>query len=108
MEFPQVLDYLKHAPNSGAKITRSGWNGARMFVCLQTGNPKGVAINKNTAEATGLPEAAESRFLPYLMFKTAGRFLPMGGKPDGPAGNGWEIQPCIIDIRLIDGHDAVR
>jgi hypothetical protein len=30
MEFTQAFDYLKHAPHAGAKITRTGWNGAGM------------------------------------------------------------------------------
>jgi hypothetical protein len=48
-----------------------------MFVCLQAGYPEGITINKNTSEATGMPEGSEIRFLPYLMFKTAqGDFVP--------------------------------
>lgn len=31
-----------------------------------------TAKNKNTAEATGLPEGVLCKFLPYLMMKTAG------------------------------------
>lgn len=71
MEFPQALDYLKHTPHTGAKITRSGWNGTGLFVCLQAGYPEGIPSNKNTTDTTGLPEGSGVRFLPYLMLKTA-------------------------------------
>lgn len=77
MEFNQALDYLKHAPRTGAKINRSGWNNTEMLVCLQTGYLDGIPVNKNTADADGLPEGSEARFQPYLMFKTAqGDFFP--------------------------------
>jgi hypothetical protein len=31
MEFTQALNYLKHAPHTGAKITSTGWDGAGML-----------------------------------------------------------------------------
>lgn len=59
------------------KIQREGWNGKGMFVVYQKAYPEGIPINKNTAEATGLPEGTVCRFLPYLMMKTAdGAFVP--------------------------------
>lgn len=92
MEFPQALDYQKHTPYTGAKINRSGWNGTGMFVCLQTGYPDGIVISKNTADATGLPEGSEVRFLPYLMFKTArGDFVPWVASQTDLLENYWEI-----------------
>lgn len=61
----------------GKKIQRIGWNGRGMFVVYQKGYPEGIAINKNTAEATGLPEGEVHKFLPYLMMCTAtGDFVP--------------------------------
>ena len=92
MEFPQALDYLKHAPHKGTKITRTGWHGTGMFVCRQASYPKGVAINKNTAEATGLPEGSKAQFLPYLMFRTArGDFVPWVASQTDLVKNDWKI-----------------
>jgi hypothetical protein len=92
MEFPQALEYLKYAPHRRVKITRSGWNGAAMFVCIQAVYPKGVAINKNTSDATGLTEGSEVRFLPYPMFKTAQKdFVPWVASQADLLENDWEI-----------------
>jgi len=73
LSFGEALEALK----SGGQVTREGWNGRGMFVCYQKGYPDGIAINKNTAEATGLPEGEVHSFLPYLMMKTVqGDFVP--------------------------------
>lgn len=62
---------------NGAKIARSGWNGAGQFVVLQKGYPDGIAINANTSEATGIPQGTVCSFRPYLMLRTAdGSFVP--------------------------------
>jgi hypothetical protein len=61
----------------GKKIARAGWNGKDMYVVYQKAYPEGIPINKNTAEATGLPEGTLIRFLPYLMMRTVdGSFVP--------------------------------
>ena len=92
MEFPQALDYLKHAPHAGAKINRSGWNNTEMFVCRQPGYPDGIPINKNTTDTTVLPEGSEARFMPYLMFKTArGDFVPWVASQTDLVKNDWKI-----------------
>lgn len=71
--FSRALDVLK----AGGSVSRSGWNGKGMYVVLQKGYPDGIAINANTAEATGLPEGTVCSFLPYLMLCTAdGTFVP--------------------------------
>lgn len=73
MNFGEALDALKR----GDKITRDGWNGEGMFVVLQKGYPDGIAINKNTAEATGIPEGTVCAFRPYLMLRSVdGSFVP--------------------------------
>lgn len=72
-QFAVALEWLR----VGAKVAREGWNGKDMWIVLQKGYPDGVAINKNTAEATGIPEGTTIKFLPYLMMKTAdGCFVP--------------------------------
>lgn len=55
----------------GNKVRRKGWNGKGMWIVLQKAYPNGIPINKNTAEATGIPEGTICKFLPYLMMKTA-------------------------------------
>lgn len=73
LDFGAALACLK----GGAKATRAGWNGPDQYIVLQHGYPKGIPINKNTAEATGIPEGTVCRFLPYLMIRTTqGDFVP--------------------------------
>ena len=73
LNFGQALEHLK----AGGKVARVGWNGKGMWLALQRGYPDGVAINKNTADATGLPEGTVCKFLPYIIMKTAtGEFVP--------------------------------
>jgi Protein of unknown function (DUF2829) len=72
-DFGAALVALKR----GAKMARSGWNGKGMWLVYQKAYPQGIPINKNTAEATGIPEGTVCKFLPYLMLKTAtGEFVP--------------------------------
>jgi len=73
MDFGYALNALRE----GKKVFRSGWNGKDMYVVLQKGYPNGIPINKNTSEATGIPEGTVIKFLPYLMMKTVdGSFVP--------------------------------
>lgn len=66
-----------HALKSGKKVARVGWNGFGMYIVLQKAYPQGIPINKNTSEATGIPEGTVCKFLPYLMMKTVdGSFVP--------------------------------
>jgi hypothetical protein len=92
MEFPQTLDYLKHASRTGTKITRSGWNGSAMFVCHQAGYPDGVTINKNTSDATGLPERIRGA-VPSLSHvqNGSGRFVPWVASQTDLLENDWKI-----------------
>jgi len=72
-----IGDALRAAVQDGAKIARPGWDGKGMFVVYQRGYPGGIAINANTAAATGIPEGTVCAFLPYLMLHTAdGPFVP--------------------------------
>lgn len=73
MDFGQALSALK----AGSKVTRDGWNGRGMYVVHQPGYPDGIAINKNTAIATGIPQGTVCAFRPYLMMRTVdGEFVP--------------------------------
>jgi hypothetical protein len=73
LDFSQALVEVR----LGKKIWRRGWHGQGQFVVYQKGYPDGIAINANTAQATGIPEGTVMRFRPYLMFKTQeGDFVP--------------------------------
>lgn len=67
MNFGTALEHLK----AGSKVAREGWNGSGMWAVLQKGYPDGIAINKNTAEATGIAEGTVCKFRPYFILKTA-------------------------------------
>lgn len=80
------------AVKNGAKIARQGWNGKGMFVVYQKGYPDGIAINKNTSEATGIPEGEVRKFLPYLMMCTAaGDFVPWLASQSDILSNDWVL-----------------
>jgi hypothetical protein len=73
MDFQYALTALKE----GKRVSRGGWNGKDMWICLQNGYPEGIEINKNTAEATGFKEGTVHKFRAYLMMFTAqGDFVP--------------------------------
>lgn len=74
MSFSVALNAIKL---DNKKVSRTGWNGKNMYVVLQKGYPNGIPINKNTAEATGLPEGTVCVFRPYLAMKTVdNEFVP--------------------------------
>jgi hypothetical protein len=74
MDFSDALQWVVQ---EGKRIARSGWNDKGMYVSYQKGYPNGIAINQNTADATGLPVGTVCKFLPYLMMKTVdGSFVP--------------------------------
>lgn len=74
MTFSEALERVRIP---GTRISREGWNGKGMYVVYQKAYPQGIAINANTAEATGLPEGTMASFRPYLMFATVnGEFVP--------------------------------
>ena len=79
---------------SGARMARSGWNGKGMYIVLQRGYPDGIPINRNTAEATGIPEGTVCRFLPYIMMRTAdGAFVPWLASQTDLLSTDWEVSP---------------
>lgn len=73
MTIGEAVSFMK----SGHRVRRAGWNGKGMYLAYQPGYPDGIAINKNTAKATGQPEGTVLKFLPYVMMRTAGgEFVP--------------------------------
>ena len=86
--FGTAIKYLK----SGHKLQREGWNGKDMYVAYQRGYPEGIAINRNTAIATGLPEGTVCIFQPYLMMKTADNtFVPWLASQTDLLAEDWRI-----------------
>ncbi len=74
---PHGIGWAVHAMRAGERVARAGWNGKGMYLAYQPGYPDGIAINANTARATGQPEGTVLRFLPYVMMRTAdGSFVP--------------------------------
>ena len=87
-DFGWALEQLR----AGHKVARSGWNGKGMWIALQKAYPQGIPINKNTAEATGIPEGTVCRFLPYLMMLTAdGSFVPWLASQTDILASDWEV-----------------
>ena len=67
---------LKSA-KAGERVTRISWDDEERIVVAQKGYPRGIEINHNTAEATGLPEGTKCVFGPYLMIREYdGAFTP--------------------------------
>lgn len=88
MDFSDALRDVK----AGSQIAREGWNGKDMYIAYRPGYPDGIAINANTAEATGLPQGTVCRFLPYLMFRTAqGDFVPWLASQTDLLADDWQI-----------------
>jgi hypothetical protein len=87
MDFSEALAELK----DGAKISRSGWNASGQWVVLQAGYPDGIAINANTAAATGIAEGTVCQFRPYLMLHAAdGSFVPWAPTVSDVLAEDWE------------------
>lgn len=90
MNFGQALEALK----AGKKVTRSGWNGKGMWITYQKAYPDGIAINANTAEATGIPQGTVCKFLPYLMMKTVDNaFVPWLASQTDILAEDWSVSP---------------
>jgi Protein of unknown function (DUF2829) len=88
MDFGTALTAIK----GRAPLTRTSWNGPDQWVVLQAGYPDGVAINSNTAEATGIPEGTVKKFRPYLMLHTAqGDFVPWAPTVSDVLAEDWEL-----------------
>jgi Protein of unknown function (DUF2829) len=89
LDFSDALIQLR----LGSRVFRSGWNGPGQFVCLQDGYPDGIAINANTARATGIGQGTVKKFRPYLMLHTAqGDFVPWVPTVSDVLAEDWEIQ----------------
>lgn len=95
LDFGKALGFLRQ----GLRLTRygwraadRGWNSTVPWVVLQKGYPKGIEINKNTSEATGIPVGTVCRFSPYLMMRTAnGDFVPWTPSQTDVLADDWDI-----------------
>lgn len=89
MLFEEVLPELRE----GARITRATWNAPDQWAVLQAGYPDGIAINVNTAHATGIPEGTVCRFQPYLLLRTAdGSFVPWAPTVSDVLADDWGLR----------------
>jgi hypothetical protein len=89
MDFSQALIELR----LGNRVSREGWTSPGAYIVFQRAYPQGIAINKQTADATGEPEGSIHAFQPYLMKHTAsGSFVP------------WI--PSMTDILALDWQDG--
>lgn len=85
-------DALHECVHSDVKIARAGWNGPGQYVVYQPGYPDGIAINANTARATGLMQGSVWRFRPYLMLFTAQQdFVPWVPSMSDVLAGDWEV-----------------
>ena len=95
-DFSWALSKLK----LGHKVFRTAWDKERLetWVALQEGYPKGIAINANTAKATGLPEGTMCVFQPYLMRKSSDNSF-VGWVPDQTdlLANDWHTVTRLTD-----------
>lgn len=87
MNFGQAIEALK----GGRRVARAGWNGKGMWLAYQKAYPAGIPINKNTAEATGIPEGTACKFLPYLMKTAGGEFVPWLASQTDVLAEDWSI-----------------
>lgn len=86
--FERALSILK----DGGRVRRRGWNSKGMWITYQKAYPDGIPINKNTAEATGLPEGSLQSLLPYIMMRTAGgQFVPWLASQTDLLSDDWEV-----------------
>jgi hypothetical protein len=87
-DFGEALYQLRDRKN---RVARKGWNAADQYVVFQPGYPDGIGINKNTSEATGIPEGTVCVFRPYLMLKTVdGSFVPWVPSVSDVLAEDWE------------------
>lgn len=78
----------------GLRVRRTGWNGKGMYLAGQKGYPNGIPINKNTSDATGIPEGTVCKFLPYVMMCTVdGSFVPWLCSQTDLLAEDWEEAP---------------
>ena len=87
MKFEQALPRLR----DGERIRNAHWEEG-MFIVFQKGYPDGIAINRNTAEATGIPEGTMKKFRPYIMLHCVdGSFVPYVATQSDLLSETWQI-----------------
>lgn len=87
MDFSDALRMMK----DGQCLRNAHWDEA-MYVAYQKGYPGGIPINKNTSEATGIPQGTIVRFRPYLMLHTVDdAFVPYVATQSDLLSDVWEI-----------------
>ena len=89
MNFEEALHDLKN----GFLLRRDAWKEA-LYVVLRKGYPDGIAINADTAHATGLAEGDVRVFRPYFMMCGADGTFSMWAPSVGDVlGEDWRLFP---------------
>jgi hypothetical protein len=63
------LEEVWPALRQGSRVTNADW-ASMEYIVWQEGYPHGIAINENTARATGIPQGTVKKFSPYVMRHT--------------------------------------
>ena len=91
MDIGQAVREMRVSRN---RVAREGWNGKDMYIMYQPGYPDGVGINRNTSDATGLPEGTVCKFAPYITMRTAtGEFVPWLCSQTDLLAQDWMVAP---------------
>lgn len=82
------------AMKAGRRVFRQSWGHMPgSYVVLQRGYPEGIAINRNTADATGLPEGTVCVFRPYFMISLPDlSFVPWTPTVDDCLATDWFVK----------------
>lgn len=81
LSFGEAIDAIK----AGHRVTRPGWNGKGMWLCLGKGNPALAAVqfwNPHTREFAE-ENGGKAPVLPYIIMKNAVGEVVMGWTPTG-------------------------
>lgn len=102
------LEEVWPALRQGSRVMNSDWD-AGEYIVWQEGYPDGIAINANTARATGISEGTVKKFSPYVMRHTAhGDFEPYVMSQGDMVSNLWQIgstdpvNPVVIGYNFED------
>lgn len=102
------LEEVWPALRQGSRVRNEHWD-PPMFIVWQEGYPDGIAINANTARATGIKQGTIKKFRPYVMLHTVdGSFVPYVMTQSDMVSEVWQIlstdpvNPIVIGYNFDD------
>ena len=99
------LEEVWPALREGARVINADWN-SNEYIVWQEGYPQGIAINANTARATGIPEGTVKKFSAYVMrHNFAGEFEPYVMSQSDMVSTLWQIL-TERDAEIMDASPA--